>query len=56
LSKRKFEQYEEQGKIPEMNEIVFEDVVKILIDKTDFKPRFMTNKLTNITNKEEKEE
>ncbi len=53
--KSKFERYKEQGKVPEMNEIVFDDVVKILMGKTDFEPRFYDEEIDEY-NKGEKEE
>lgn len=54
--KNKFEWYKEQGEIPEMNEIVFDDVVKILMGKTDFEPRFYDKEVDEDNKKEEKEE
>jgi len=56
MSKKKFELYKEQEKVPEMNEIVFDNVVKILISKTDFKLRFYDEEVDEDNKKEEKEE
>lgn len=39
-----------------MNEIVFEDVVKILINKTDFKPRFYDKEVDEYNKNGKKEE
>ncbi len=53
--KSKFEWYKKQGKNPEMNEIVFDDIVKILMGKTDFEPRFYDEEVDEDKDRREKE-